>query len=188
MVDGARLESVYTGNRIVGSNPTFTASFRPRIPETCPRGLIRSKAPADGRGSLHRAKEAAMIENLRVHGASVVAAALLLAACQSGPPASGEAEAKGWPGAAVSADPAQIEAGKAIAEKQCAQCHAIDRASRSTNPAAPPLRDVLAVNDADNLAYRFIEAMRVGHDEMPVFDFDVRAADALVAYIASISG
>lgn len=27
MVEGARLESVYTGNRIVGSNPTFTASF-----------------------------------------------------------------------------------------------------------------------------------------------------------------
>ena len=26
MVEGARLESVYTGNRIVGSNPTFTAS------------------------------------------------------------------------------------------------------------------------------------------------------------------
>ncbi len=28
MVEGARLESVYTGNRIVGSNPTFTASNR----------------------------------------------------------------------------------------------------------------------------------------------------------------
>ena len=34
MVEGARLESVYTGNRIVGSNPTFTASstrFRPDL-------------------------------------------------------------------------------------------------------------------------------------------------------------
>ncbi len=27
MVDGARLESVCTGNRTVGSNPTFTASI-----------------------------------------------------------------------------------------------------------------------------------------------------------------
>jgi hypothetical protein len=27
----------------------------------------------------------------------------------------------------------------------------------------------------------------VGHDNMPRFDFDVRAADALLAYIGSIS-
>lgn len=27
MVEGARLESVYTGNRIKGSNPFFTATF-----------------------------------------------------------------------------------------------------------------------------------------------------------------
>ena len=27
MAEGARLESVYTGNRIVGSNPTLSASF-----------------------------------------------------------------------------------------------------------------------------------------------------------------
>ncbi len=28
VVDGARLESVYTGNRIVGSNPTRSATLR----------------------------------------------------------------------------------------------------------------------------------------------------------------
>jgi hypothetical protein len=28
VVEGARLESVYTGNRIVGSNPTLTATHR----------------------------------------------------------------------------------------------------------------------------------------------------------------
>jgi hypothetical protein len=29
--------------------------------------------------------------------------------------------------------------------------------------------------------------MRIGHDEMPLFDFNVRAADALIAYIKSIT-
>ena len=31
MAEGARLESVYTGNRIVGSNPTPSASAPPKI-------------------------------------------------------------------------------------------------------------------------------------------------------------
>lgn len=110
----------------------------------------------------------------------------VLAACQS-EPAGGEVEASGWAGSTLAADPEQVAAGREIAQQQCAQCHAIDRTSKSPNATAPPLRDVLAVNDADNLAYRFIEAMRVGHDEMPLFDFDVRAADSLIAYIVSIS-
>lgn len=115
-------------------------------------------------------------------------AAIALAACVSpGASPEGEAEASGWPGVALNADPAQVAAGRQIAERECAQCHAIDRTGKSPNAEAPPLRNVLAVNDAESLAYRFIEAMRVGHDEMPLFDFDVQAADALIAYIATIS-
>lgn len=100
-----------------------------------------------------------------------------------------ESEATGWPGVNLDGkDPLQVAAGRDVAEKQCASCHAIDRTSASPNRSAPPLRDVLAVNDPDRLAYRFIDAMRVGHDEMPLFDFDVRSADALIAFIQSISG
>lgn len=100
-----------------------------------------------------------------------------------------ESEATGWPGVNFDGkDPLQVAAGRDVAEKQCASCHAIDRTSASPNRNAPPLRDVLAVNDPDRLAYRFIDAMRVGHDEMPLFDFDVRSADALIAFIQSISG
>ncbi len=112
----------------------------------------------------------------------------MLAACASPEiQPDGEAEANGWPGVTLNADEGQIAAGREIAERECAQCHAIGRTGRSPNPEAPPLRNVLAVNDADRLAYRFIEAMRVGHDEMPLFDFDVQAADALIAYIVTIS-
>lgn len=120
-----------------------------------------------------------------------IAALMMLGGCalanSSQGPASETAEA-GWGGAPLGTDaPGVIEEGKRIAETQCAACHAIDQASRSPDQAAPPLRDVLALYEPDNLAYRLIEGMRVGHDNMPRFDFDVRAADALLAYIGSIS-
>lgn len=37
------------------------------------------------------------------------------------------------------------------------------------------------------LARRFIEGVKVGHEDMPTFDFNVLAADALVAYLRSLS-
>jgi cytochrome c len=115
-------------------------------------------------------------------------AAMLLAACQSPPsPGANEVESQGWPGVVAYGDPGAIAEGKGIAQRQCASCHAIERMGSSPNRDAPPLRDVLAMNDPDRLAYRFIEAMRIGHDAMPLFDFDVRTADSLIAYIASIS-
>lgn len=98
-----------------------------------------------------------------------------------------EAERSGWAGSKGELDPVMVESGRHVAERECASCHSIDSKSVSPNLSAPPLRDVLALNDPEFLAYRFIDAMRVGHDEMPLFDFDVRSADALIAYIESIS-
>jgi len=98
-----------------------------------------------------------------------------------------EAERSGWAGSKGELDPVMVESGRHIAQRECASCHSIDSKSVSPNLSAPPLRDVLALNDPEFLAYRFIDAMRVGHDEMPLFDFDVRSADALIAYIESIS-
>lgn len=120
----------------------------------------------------------------------LVAAAL--GACASSPAdttAQSETTIAGWRGdGAGPPDPGEVAQGRAIAERTCAACHAIDKTSASPRSGAPPLRNVLALYEADNLAYRFIEGMRVGHDDMPLFDFDVRAADALIAYIGTISG
>ncbi len=100
-----------------------------------------------------------------------------------------ETAAAGWKGDKTGRpNPADVERGRKIAERECASCHAIDRKSASPKEGAPPLRDVLGLYEADNLAYRFIEGMRVGHDDMPLFDFDVRTADTLIAYIGAISG
>jgi mono/diheme cytochrome c family protein len=94
----------------------------------------------------------------------------------------------GWPGVSLVNEKEMITSGRLVAQSACASCHAIDEVSESPNRSAPPLRDVIAIYDPDLLAYRLIESMRVGHDEMPLFDFDVKSADALIAYLKSISG
>jgi cytochrome c553 len=78
------------------------------------------------------------------------------------------------------------EAGRKIAQEQCASCHAIDQQVRSPDPEAPPLNTLLSRYDADRLADDLIAGNRVGHDEMPAFDFNVIAADSLIAYLESI--
>jgi len=125
---------------------------------------------------------------LRLRITLVALGASLMAGCAAAPSGpNSEVEQEGWPGAVIDIKLDQIRSGKIIAERECAACHAVDSYSISKNPAAPPLREVLAVNDPEFLAYRLIDAMRIGHDEMPLFDFNVRAADALIAYIKSIT-
>lgn len=116
---------------------------------------------------------------------SMVAVIGLLGGCASEPPA-GNVEAVGWKGVAA-ADPVLVSAGEEIAKNNCASCHAIGAAKKSPLAEAPPLSEVLnGYEDDEVVAYRFIEGMRVGHNQMPLFDFDVRGADALIAYLRSI--
>jgi mono/diheme cytochrome c family protein len=78
-------------------------------------------------------------------------------------------------------------AGRQIAEQSCASCHAIGDQSRSPHPDAPPMNTLLSRYDPDALADDLIAGIRVGHDDMPLFDFNVIAADSLIAYLESIS-
>lgn len=77
-------------------------------------------------------------------------------------------------------------AGRKIALEQCSACHAIDEHSRSPNANAPPMNTLLSRYDADRLADDLIAGAWVGHDEMPRFDFNVIAADSLIAYLEAI--
>ena len=87
---------------------------------------------------------------------------------------------------AVSDDTELATRGRQIAVDSCSSCHAIDDERASPRPGAPPLLSILNRYDGNRLANDLIEGVRVGHDEMPQFDFDVRSADALVAYLKSI--
>lgn len=76
--------------------------------------------------------------------------------------------------------------GRDIAVRECASCHAIDQDMISPLANAPPMRTLLSRYEPDMLANDLIEGIRVGHDEMPLFDFNIAATDSLVAYLKSI--
>lgn len=86
----------------------------------------------------------------------------------------------------VEIDLAQVKAGRQIAVRDCSGCHALDSGSTSPNPEAPPLKTVLSFYDESALTSHLIEAIRIGHGEMPLFDLSVVGADTLIAYLRSI--
>jgi mono/diheme cytochrome c family protein len=86
----------------------------------------------------------------------------------------------------IPADAGLIADGRAIAEAQCAGCHAIAKTGESPRTDAPPLRHVLDDYAPEALAQDFREHIHVGHADMPDFDFGTRGTDALLAYLVSI--
>ena len=81
---------------------------------------------------------------------------------------------------------AQVEDGKALAEANCASCHAVGRSGTSPNPKAPVFRTVLKRYSENMLRTELAEGMRVTHDPMPQFQFRPEAVDSLIAYLRSI--
>jgi mono/diheme cytochrome c family protein len=77
-------------------------------------------------------------------------------------------------------------AGRQLAVEQCSSCHAIDHESASPNRDAPPMNTLVSRYNPDSLADDLIEGVRVGHGDMPLFDFNVIAADSLIAYLETI--
>lgn len=102
---------------------------------------------------------------------SILAASLALAACAA-QPASVRQESL-------------AEDGRAIAEAQCAQCHAIGEYGESPAMGAPPFRTLLSRYRADVLEEELIAGIQVAHP-MPEFQFNPQGADALIAYLQSI--
>lgn len=80
---------------------------------------------------------------------------------------------------------AQREDGRAIAESQCATCHAVRLDGQSPNPNAPVFRHILARYNEQALTEELIAGIQVAHP-MPTFQFNPQGADALVAYLRSI--
>ncbi|MEQ1708930.1 MAG: c-type cytochrome [Terricaulis sp.] len=75
--------------------------------------------------------------------------------------------------------------GRAIAEAQCARCHAVGEYGESPNPAAPVFRTLLTRYRADVLEEELIAGIRVAHP-MPEFQFNPQGADALIMYLQYI--
>jgi mono/diheme cytochrome c family protein len=75
--------------------------------------------------------------------------------------------------------------GRAIAEAQCAGCHAIGEYGASPVPEAPAFRTILTRYRADVLEEEMVQGIQVNH-RMPDFQFNPQGADALIAYLRSI--
>ncbi len=111
------------------------------------------------------------------HVIAILLPACMLAAC---------IDEQGFSASSPSASRDMIEDGRALAEANCASCHAIGRTGNSPNPKAPTFRTVLKRYSAEMLATELAEGMRVAHAPMPQFQFRPEAVDSLIAYLRDI--
>ncbi|MEZ5938406.1 MAG: c-type cytochrome [Hyphomonadaceae bacterium] len=109
--------------------------------------------------------------------------ALALAAC-SQPQQAADADLPPSPKSGDEAD--MIAQGREIADRECARCHALASGEESPHPEAPPMSELLGRYSADALNEDLIDGIKLGHEDMPQFDFDIATADALIAYLKSI--
>lgn len=86
----------------------------------------------------------------------------------------------------AAAQAALVEDGQAVAEANCASCHAIGATGESANPKAPIFRVLLARYSANTLETELAEGIRVAHAPMPQFQFRPEAAVGLVAYLRAV--
>lgn len=82
--------------------------------------------------------------------------------------------------------PGSAQAGRLLAQRECAGCHAIGELGRSPRDGAPPLREVLDDYSASRLEAAFREGMIVGHQEMPIYRLSEEEAASLLAYLRNI--
>ena len=79
-----------------------------------------------------------------------------------------------------------IEAGKAVAQANCAPCHAIGLTGASPLKEAPPFRDIIKRYPVENLEEAFAEGIAVGHRAMPEFRFAPDTIGDLLSYLDSL--
>jgi mono/diheme cytochrome c family protein len=90
-----------------------------------------------------------------------------------------------WPLAAQDAD-LVTRHGRTLLAKNCARCHAVDRARASPHRQAPPFRLLGRRYPIESLAEALAEGLITGHPDMPEFVFQVRDVEAIMAYLQSI--
>ncbi len=78
--------------------------------------------------------------------------------------------------------------GRAIADRLCVRCHAVEPEAASPVPQAPPLWRIGQRYPVENLAESLAEGIVTGHGpvQMPSFQLDTASIDALLAYLASV--
>jgi mono/diheme cytochrome c family protein len=78
---------------------------------------------------------------------------------------------------------ADVHAGAALAQRQCAACHAIGATGASPMEEAPAFRRLGERYPPGSLAEAFAEGVIVGHPAMPEFEFTPEEIENLIAYM-----
>jgi mono/diheme cytochrome c family protein len=86
---------------------------------------------------------------------------------------------------ALAASPAE-QRGKTYALKNCAQCHSVDRATKSRLRTAPPFRTLHQRYPVESLAEAFAEGIYTGHANMPAFELDPDRIHDLLSYLKTL--
>jgi mono/diheme cytochrome c family protein len=90
------------------------------------------------------------------------------------------------PQGAAHAQSGPVLEGRAIAERNCARCHAVGPAGESRHKLAPPFRTLSKRYVIGDLAEALAEGLVVGHKDMPEFTFEPDEIAALLAYLESL--
>lgn len=77
--------------------------------------------------------------------------------------------------------------GKALAEKNCTTCHAIDVTGASPLREAPPFRDIATNYSEAELEDAFNEGVATEHPAMPDWQMTPEQAAALARYVMSLA-
>lgn len=77
-------------------------------------------------------------------------------------------------------------AGRNLAARHCAGCHAIGRTGASPNDAAPPFRRFSSRWPVESLAEALAEGIVTGHPDMPTFTFSPGQIDDFLGWLKSI--
>jgi mono/diheme cytochrome c family protein len=114
-----------------------------------------------------------VVRTRRIKMPALVPAAVAMAAMLSGPTAAAEAES--------------VIDGRALLEKNCGRCHAIDRSGRSPLAQAPPLREIYRQRPDERLEFEFAEGMGSRHPGMPQIQFSSEEIAAILTYLGGIA-
>jgi mono/diheme cytochrome c family protein len=76
-----------------------------------------------------------------------------------------------------------VDAGRTIAEKLCARCHAIRSGEKSKHGLAPSFPVIAGRYSVWQLQEALAEGIVVGHPDMPKFVFTPRDIDNLLSYM-----
>ncbi len=93
----------------------------------------------------------------------------------------------GAQGAFVAEASERVAQGRAVAEKNCAWCHAIGATGKSPNAQAPAFRDIHARHPVLALRAPVSRAIATPHDRMPKLPLKDDDVDRIIAYINSLS-